>query len=156
MVVKSAFLYGTSEEEGMSSSLQALLILLITNKVFQNCLLTPLSSNKPLVKDEDGVAVDVHVYGSMIGSLMYLTALRPDIMFAICAYARFQENQTTGGFQFLGRRLISWQCKKQTIMANSTTEAEYVAAANCFLGSIMDTESDDGLWFQFHEHQNLY
>ncbi|GKE36666.1 hypothetical protein Tco_1460071, partial [Tanacetum coccineum] len=38
---------------------------------------------------------------------------------------------TTGGCQFLGRRLISWQCKKQTIVANSTTEAEYVAAANC-------------------------
>ncbi|GKC42429.1 putative ribonuclease H-like domain-containing protein, partial [Tanacetum coccineum] len=38
---------------------------------------------------------------------------------------------TTGGCQFLGRRLISWQCKKQTIVATSTTEAEYVAAANC-------------------------
>ncbi|GKE42492.1 hypothetical protein Tco_1469776, partial [Tanacetum coccineum] len=38
---------------------------------------------------------------------------------------------TTGGCQFLGRRLISWQCKKQTIMANSTTKAEYVAAAHC-------------------------
>nr|GEX23764.1 hypothetical protein [Tanacetum cinerariifolium] len=37
---------------------------------------------------------------------------------------------TTGGCQFLGRRLISWQCKKQTIVATSTTEAEYVAAAN--------------------------
>nr|GEV78084.1 putative reverse transcriptase domain-containing protein [Tanacetum cinerariifolium] len=37
---------------------------------------------------------------------------------------------TTGGCQFLGRRLISWQCKKQTIMATSTTEAEYVAAAS--------------------------
>ncbi|GJX11152.1 putative ribonuclease H-like domain-containing protein [Tanacetum coccineum] len=36
-----------------------------------------------------------------------------------------------GGCQFLGRRLISWQCKKQTIVANSTTKAEYVAAANC-------------------------
>ncbi|GJT73567.1 putative ribonuclease H-like domain-containing protein [Tanacetum coccineum] len=142
---------------------------------------TPIESNKPLVKDEDGVDVDVHVYRSMIGSLMYLTASRPDIMFAVCACARFQvtpkashlnavkrifrylkhqpklglwyprdspfeleaysdsdyggasldRKSTTGGCQFLRRRLISWQCKKQTIVANSTTEAEYVVAANC-------------------------
>ncbi|GJY60737.1 putative ribonuclease H-like domain-containing protein [Tanacetum coccineum] len=142
---------------------------------------TPIESNKPLVKDEDGVDVDVHIYRSMIGSLMYLTASRPDIMFAVCACARFQvtpkashlnavkrifrylkhqpklglwyprdspfeleafsdsdykeasldRKSTTGGHQFLGRRLISWQCKKQTVVANSTTEAEYVAAANC-------------------------
>ncbi|GKA62451.1 putative ribonuclease H-like domain-containing protein [Tanacetum coccineum] len=51
---------------------------------------TPIESNKPLVKDEDGVEVDVHEYRSMIGSLMYLTASRPDIMFAVCACARFQ------------------------------------------------------------------
>ncbi|GJT36842.1 putative ribonuclease H-like domain-containing protein [Tanacetum coccineum] len=42
---------------------------------------TPIESNKPLVKDEDCVDVDVHVYRSMIGSLMYLTASRPDIIF---------------------------------------------------------------------------
>ncbi|GJT49212.1 putative ribonuclease H-like domain-containing protein, partial [Tanacetum coccineum] len=51
---------------------------------------TPIESNKPLVKDEDGVEVDVHEYRSMIGSLMYLTASRPDIMFVVCACARFQ------------------------------------------------------------------
>ncbi|GJZ54657.1 hypothetical protein Tco_0609542 [Tanacetum coccineum] len=117
----------------------------------------------------------------MIGSLMYLTASRPDIMFAVCACARFQvtpktshllvvkrifrylkgkptlglwysrdspfelvaytdsdyagatqdRKSTTGGCQFLGNKLISWQCKKQTVVATSTTEAEYVAAANC-------------------------
>ncbi|GJX17733.1 putative ribonuclease H-like domain-containing protein [Tanacetum coccineum] len=45
--------------------------------------------------------------------------------------ANLDRKSTTGGCQFLGMRLISWQCKKQTIGATSTTEAEYVAAANC-------------------------
>ncbi|GJT33347.1 hypothetical protein Tco_0923766 [Tanacetum coccineum] len=45
--------------------------------------------------------------------------------------ASLDRKSTTGGYQFLGRRLISWQCKKRTIVANSTTKAEYVAAANC-------------------------
>ncbi|GJU26834.1 putative ribonuclease H-like domain-containing protein [Tanacetum coccineum] len=48
------------------------------------------------------------------------------------AGASLDRKSTTGGCQFLGKRLISWQCKKQTIVANSTTEAEYVAAANCY------------------------
>ncbi|GJZ46433.1 putative ribonuclease H-like domain-containing protein [Tanacetum coccineum] len=190
MDVKSAFLYGTIEEEvkqqpdGIFISQDKYVADIL--KKFDFCSIktttTPIESNKPLVKDEDGVDVDVHVYRSMIGSLMYLTASRPDIMFAVCACARFQvtpkashlnavkrifrylkhqpklglwyprdspfeleafldsdyggasldRKSTTGGCQFLGRRLISWQCKKQTIVANSTTEAEYVAAANCF------------------------
>ncbi|GJV04030.1 ribonuclease H-like domain-containing protein, partial [Tanacetum coccineum] len=108
-----------------------------------------LVRKKPLVKDEEASDVDVHLYRSMIVSLMYLTASRPDIMFADCAcsrvssfdlescldsdYARanLDRKSTTGGCQFLGRRFISWQCKKQTIVATSTTEAEYVAAASC-------------------------
>ncbi|GJT65638.1 ribonuclease H-like domain-containing protein, partial [Tanacetum coccineum] len=110
---------------------------------------TPMEPNKALVKDEEADSVDVHLYRSMIGSLMYLTASRPDITFAVCACARdspfdleafldsdyagasLDRKSTTGGCQFLGKRLISWQCKKQTIVANSTTKAEYVAAANC-------------------------
>ncbi|GJT00151.1 putative ribonuclease H-like domain-containing protein [Tanacetum coccineum] len=47
------------------------------------------------------------------------------------AGASLDRKSTTEGYQFLSKRLISWQCKKQTIVVNSTTEAEYVAAANC-------------------------
>ncbi|GKB44780.1 uncharacterized mitochondrial protein-like protein [Tanacetum coccineum] len=50
---------------------------------------TPMETQKPLLKDEDGKEVDVYMYRSMIGSLMYLTSLRPDIMFAVCACARY-------------------------------------------------------------------
>ncbi|GJR96106.1 hypothetical protein Tco_0268280 [Tanacetum coccineum] len=85
---------------------------------------TPIETQKPLVKDEEASDVDVHLYRSMIGSLMYLTASRPDIMFAVYACSRFQEIHNR-------RVSISWQCKKQTIVATSTTEAEYVAAASC-------------------------
>ncbi|GJU00543.1 putative ribonuclease H-like domain-containing protein [Tanacetum coccineum] len=101
---------------------------------------TPTDLEKPLVKDGDADDVDEHLYRSMIGSLMYLTASRPDIMFQMSclgftdsdyAGATLDRKSTTGGCQFLGNRLISWQCKKQTVVATSTTEAEYVAAASC-------------------------
>ncbi|GJY57211.1 putative ribonuclease H-like domain-containing protein, partial [Tanacetum coccineum] len=95
--------------------------------------------------DEEAADVDVHLYRSMIGSLMYLKG-KPKLglwylrvsSFDLEAYsnsdyagANLDRKSTTGGCQFLSRRLISWQCKKQTIMATSTTEAEYVAATNC-------------------------
>ncbi|GJR39135.1 ribonuclease H-like domain-containing protein [Tanacetum coccineum] len=51
---------------------------------------TPIETNKALVKDEEAKDVDVHLYRSMIESLMYLIASRPDIMFAVCTCARFQ------------------------------------------------------------------
>ncbi|GKE85475.1 hypothetical protein Tco_1559217 [Tanacetum coccineum] len=51
---------------------------------------TLMETNKALIKDEEAEDVDVHLYRSMIRSLMYLTASRPDIMFAVCACARFQ------------------------------------------------------------------
>ncbi|GJX11568.1 putative ribonuclease H-like domain-containing protein [Tanacetum coccineum] len=80
---------------------------------------TPMETQKLLLKDEDGEEVDVHLYKSMIGFL------------SDYAGASLDRKSTTGGCQFLGSRLISWQCKKQTVVANSTTEAEYVAASSC-------------------------
>nr|GEV02957.1 hypothetical protein [Tanacetum cinerariifolium] len=126
----------------------------INHKDLQNCLFSCFLSQEEPKKDEDREEVDVHMYRSMIGSLMYLTSLRPDIMFAVCACARYQVNpkvshlhvlkrifsdyaganldrkSTTRGFQYMGCRLISWQCKKQTVVVNSITEAKYVAASN--------------------------
>nr|GEV87184.1 hypothetical protein [Tanacetum cinerariifolium] len=93
---------------------------------------TPMETQKPLLKDKDGEEVDVDMYRSMISSLMYLTSSRPDIMFAVCACARYQVNSNVSHLLALKRifRLISWQCKKQTLVANSITEAEYVATSS--------------------------
>nr|GEV19361.1 uncharacterized mitochondrial protein AtMg00810-like [Tanacetum cinerariifolium] len=106
---------------------------------------TPIESQKPLVKNKEATDVDVHLYISMIGSLMYLKGqpklglwYPKDSPFDLEAYsdsdyvrANLDRKSTIRGCQFLGRRLISWQRKKQTIVVTSTTEAEYVAAANC-------------------------
>ncbi|GKA14021.1 hypothetical protein Tco_0693667 [Tanacetum coccineum] len=59
-------------------------------KVAVKTVSTPIKTNKALLKDEEAEDADVHLYRSMIGSLMYLTASRPDIIFAVCACTRFQ------------------------------------------------------------------
>ncbi|KAI3784263.1 hypothetical protein L1987_43358 [Smallanthus sonchifolius] len=142
---------------------------------------TPMQVHHQLTPDKDGQDTDQHQYRAMIGSLMYLTASRPDIIFAVCLCARFQaapkishlqavkrifrylkgasrlglwyskndkfnlyaytdndyggcnldKKSTSGGCQFLGGRLISWQCKKQTCVSISTAEVEYIAASSC-------------------------
>ncbi|GJV36547.1 putative ribonuclease H-like domain-containing protein, partial [Tanacetum coccineum] len=210
MDVKSAFLYGTIDEEVYVSQPLGFVDPKFPKKVYKvvkalyglhqapracqdkyvpeilkksvKTASTPIETQKPLIKDEEAANVDIHLYRSMIGSLMYLTTSRPDIMFAVYACSRFQvtpktshlhamkrifrylkgkpklglwyprvssfdleaysdsdyaranldRKSTIGGCQFLGRRLILWQCRKQTIVATSTTEAEYVAAANCY------------------------
>ncbi|GJW56699.1 putative ribonuclease H-like domain-containing protein, partial [Tanacetum coccineum] len=172
--------------------------------------ITPMETKVPLTKDEEAIDVDVHLYRSMIGSLMYLTASRPDIMYAVCVCLRFQvtpktshlnavkrifkylkgkpnlglwyprespfdleafsdsdyggsnldRKSTTGGCQFLGQRLISWQCKKQTIVATSTTEAEYVAAANCcgqvWFAEIVDFLRGSNLRYALTSNPTIY
>ena len=53
---------------------------------------TPMATNRHLDLDVDGKPVDQSLYRYMIGSLLYLTASRPDIMFSVCLCARFQAN----------------------------------------------------------------
>ncbi|GKE29410.1 putative ribonuclease H-like domain-containing protein [Tanacetum coccineum] len=116
---------------------------------------TPMETSKPLMKDENAKDVNVHLFRSMISSLMYLTSSRPEIIylkgqpklglwypkdspFDLEAYtdsdyagASLDRKSTTGGCQFLGNRLISWQC-------------------------VMDPKSNAGLWIQFHEYQDFH
>ncbi|GKC57882.1 retrovirus-related pol polyprotein from transposon TNT 1-94 [Tanacetum coccineum] len=139
---------------------------------------TPMSSETKLTRDEDGEPIDDTKYRGMIGSLLYLTASRPDIIFSVCLCAHFQEAPktshleaikrifryikgtshlglwypkgtgletivyadsdhagdyvdrkiTSGVCTFVGYCLTSWFLKKQTALAISTTEAEYVFA----------------------------
>ncbi|GJS29536.1 putative ribonuclease H-like domain-containing protein [Tanacetum coccineum] len=92
---------------------------------------TPVDLEKPLVKDGDANDVDVHLYRSLIRSLMYLTASKPDIMFTVSTLDKKSTNWRED--VVLGNRLIYWlvlKSKTKTVVASSTTEAEYVAAAN--------------------------
>nr|GEZ35906.1 hypothetical protein [Tanacetum cinerariifolium] len=183
MDVKSAFLYGKIAEEKYVAD-----ILKKFDLDNSKLASTPFEPEKIRQKNVPDEPISVHLYRSMIGCLMYLTATKPDIMFAVCAVVRHQvtpktsnllsvkrifkyltaypklglwyprdspfdleafsdgdyagangdKKSTIGGCQFLGRRLISWQCKKQTIVSTSSCEAEYVAAASCC-----------GQWFLF-------
>nr|GFA94322.1 copia protein [Tanacetum cinerariifolium] len=98
---------------------------------------TPIDAEKPLLKDSDGEDVDVHTYRSIIVKRIfrylkgkpYLGLWYPkDSPFDLVAYsdsdyagASLDRKSTTEGCQFFGCRLISWQCKKQTVVATSST-----------------------------------
>nr|GEU60473.1 hypothetical protein [Tanacetum cinerariifolium] len=110
---------------------------------------TSIETKKPLIKDAKAADVDVTPKTSHLHDVKkvfrYLKG-QPKLglwypresVFDLQAYsdsdyagANLDRKSTTEGCQFLGRRLILWQCRKQSIVATSTTKAEYVAAASC-------------------------
>ncbi|KAI5343247.1 hypothetical protein L3X38_011123 [Prunus dulcis] len=114
---------------------------------------TPLDMNEKLSKEDGSEQADEKVYRQIVGSLLYLTATRPDIMFAASLLARYMHGPTkkhmgtakrvlryiqgseddmksTSGYAFhLGSGVFSWASVKQSSVALSTAEAEYVSAA---------------------------
>ncbi|GJT81781.1 putative ribonuclease H-like domain-containing protein [Tanacetum coccineum] len=111
---------------------------------------TPVDLEKPLVKDGDADDVDVHLYRSMIGSLMYLTASRPDIMFAVCACARFQVTPKTSHllavkriFRYLkGKPTLGlWYSRDSPFKLVAYTDSDYA-------GATLDRKSTTGGYAQ--------
>jgi hypothetical protein len=90
---------------------------------------TPMETNGHLDLDTGGKSGDQKVYWSMIGSLLYLCASRPDIMLSVCMCARFQADPKEVYLRAVS--LVSWASKKQNSVALSTAEAEYIVAGHC-------------------------
>ncbi|GKC87295.1 putative ribonuclease H-like domain-containing protein, partial [Tanacetum coccineum] len=98
---------------------------------------TSTDLKKRLVKDGDATDVDEHLYRSMIGSLMYLTASKPDIMFAVCACARFQVSPKSPHllavkriFRYLKGKpsLGLWYSKDSPLELVAYTDSDYAGA----------------------------
>ncbi|GJZ47642.1 retrovirus-related pol polyprotein from transposon TNT 1-94 [Tanacetum coccineum] len=107
---------------------------------------TPMVEKSKLDEDPQGKAVDPTHYRGMVGTLMYLTASRPDLTFAypkdssiaLTAYAdadhagcQDTRRSTSGSMQLLGDKLVSWSSKRQKSAAISSTKAEYIALSGC-------------------------
>ncbi|GKE18066.1 putative ribonuclease H-like domain-containing protein, partial [Tanacetum coccineum] len=115
---------------------------------------TPIETNKALVKDEEAEAVDVPLYRLMIGSLMYLTASRPDITFAVNAYARFQVTPKMSHLHAVKRifrylkgqpKLGLWYPRDSPFDLEAFSDSDYPGASldrKSTTGGVMDPKSD--------------
>ncbi|GJT87652.1 putative ribonuclease H-like domain-containing protein [Tanacetum coccineum] len=99
---------------------------------------TPMETNKALHKDTEADDVDVYLYRSMIGSLMYLTTLRPDIMFAVCACVRFEVIPKVSHLQAVKRifiylkgqsKLGLWYPKDSPLYLEAYSDSDYAGAS---------------------------
>ncbi|GKC39054.1 putative ribonuclease H-like domain-containing protein [Tanacetum coccineum] len=99
---------------------------------------TPIETDKALLKDEEAAGVDVHLYKSMIGSLMYLIASRHDIMFVVCACSRFQVTLKVSHLHAVKRifrylkgqpKLGLWYPKDSTFDLEAFSDSDYARAS---------------------------
>ncbi|GJZ22579.1 retrovirus-related pol polyprotein from transposon TNT 1-94 [Tanacetum coccineum] len=118
---------------------------------------TPMETQKPLLKDKDGEEVDVHMYRSMIGSLMYLTSSRPDIMFVVCACARYQVDPKVSHLHAVKRifrylkgqpKLGLWYPKDSHFDLVAYTNSDYARAS-------LDRKSTTGGLFALNQEKHL-
>ncbi|GJT08439.1 hypothetical protein Tco_0842901 [Tanacetum coccineum] len=108
-----------------------------------------METQKPLLKDEDGEEVDLHMYRSIIGSLMYLTSLRPDFMFVVCACDRYQVNPKVSHLHDVKRIFSDYS--GASLDRKSTTGDEAVHKELCDIlvraantASSLEAEQDNG------------
>ncbi|GJV35234.1 retrovirus-related pol polyprotein from transposon TNT 1-94 [Tanacetum coccineum] len=127
---------------------------------------TPMATKPKLDADLSGEPIDQTDYLSKIGSLMYLTSSRPDIVqvdsgFELTAFSDVDHagcidtrKSTSRGIQFLGDKLVSWMSKKQDCIAMSLEEAEYVAlSASCAQVMWMRTQTTASrLWASIQQN----
>ena len=107
---------------------------------------TPMSSSGKLDQDEEGISVDQKLYRGIIGSLLYLTTSRPDIMFSVCLCARYQSNPKESHLSAIKRiirylkgtlNLGLWYDRNSSLTLNAYTDSD-------FAGCRVDRKSTSG------------